>query len=65
MTHHHHPAARQSDADETLLAVIFACVFEFKGDAGEHLGGILKIQHAIAQGLLALFRIAGNSHDLL
>jgi len=53
---YHHSVAKQSKANDSLLAVVLAQVFRFKRRTRENNGGILKVEASLLQCFAALRR---------
>ena len=60
---HHHPAAKETHAQDPGLAVIPAPILNLQRQAREHQSGIFKVQAARGERTGALGRILGEAHD--
>jgi len=65
VAHHDDPAAEQSEADDTTLAIVLAKVIDFDGRSSEYELGIFEVEAALDERLLSLGRIVGDAHMVI
>jgi hypothetical protein len=54
-----------AEADDSLLAIVFARVLNFNSQPSENSGRVLEVEATIPQGSITLVRIVGDRHRLL
>src|SRR3989304_7871251 len=63
--HDHHASAQVTDRVDPWLAVVAPQIGDVDREPGEHLGRVLEIEPALAQGPGALRRLEGGAHPEL
>jgi len=64
VAHDNQSLGEKTEADDPLLTILAALIFNFKRGPGKHMQSVLKIQAALDQDPLALGGIVGDSHKV-
>jgi hypothetical protein len=59
---HYDPITKQAGRDETPLAIVPPCVFDFRDRAGEHGACLREINPTIGQDFRSLRRVVADVH---